>query len=444
MKKIITFVTIMLSVLVLFGCLEVEDIVEIEFVTFPKTIYVQGEEIDHFSIEVITVDGSETLTSDDERLVITGFDTATTGTKTMVITVPELDNASISFVYNVVSSLIDVNFGGGTGTELDPYQIKNPQHLSNVRLDLDAYYELANDIDLTDVQWSPIGRIEVQIIGQTMSMTVIEGFSGQLDGQGFSIINFTITEDGASDFYLQPSALFQAISDGGVVKNLTFESPNLDTGWSACALAGLLENASVDNVHVTDGYFSGRAPGGLFNRVVGNSTVSNVTVEAELVVKMIYATFGGYRTTGGITVQTQNSHPDGEDPEVIVFENVTFTGSIVHPWSDPALDATIGAQGTFAGLIIGRNQSEGDVELRNVSATGTITGNTRTSHSFFGYTYDGSGNLVAVKTSEGVQEGNYGTLTDLQKQLSGSTEYAGGELRIYDDEGTLIVTTANN
>jgi len=395
MKKIITIATIMLSVLVLFGCLEVEDIVEIEFVTFPKTIYVQGEEIDHFSIEVITVDGSETLSSDDERLVITGFDTTTTGTKTMVITVPELDNASISFVYNVVSSLIDVNFGGGTGTELDPYQIKNPQHLSNIRLDLDAYFELANDIDLTDVQWSPIGRIDVQIVGQTMSMTVIEGFSGQLDGNDFSIINFTITEDGPSDFYLQPSALFQAISDGGVVKNLTFESPNLDTAWSASAVTGLLENGTIENVHVTDGYFAGRAPSGIANRVVAGSTIKDVTVDAEIVVKLVYATFGGYRTSGGITVQAQPW-----EGQTILLENVEFTGTITHLFSDPAVALEdLGSQGLIAGLLVGRVQGSNDGELRlvNVDGTGTITGNTDGSHGFYGFAYDAAGTALLVE-----------------------------------------------
>jgi hypothetical protein len=441
MKKLFTLVMLFVVGLLVIGCIEVEDITELEFVSFPKTIYAVGEEIDHFSIEVFMNDGSsEVLSSDDSRLTITGFDTSAVGQKTMTITVNDLEGASINFIYTVVNSLIDVNFGGGSGVEGDPYLIKNPQHLSNIRLALDAEFELANDIDLTGVQWSPIGRIDVQIIGQSMSMTVIEGFSGTLDGKGHSIINFTISEEGASDIYLQPSALFQAINDDGTVKNLTFESPNLDTGWSASALTGLLEDAHIENVHVTDGYFSGRAPSGLINRVVGNSTVTNVTVDAEIVGKLVYATFGGYRTMGGITVQSQNS-----TGETILFDDVHFTGTIVHLWPDAETEAEVGEQGTFAGLLVGRNQSYGLLKFNDCSVSGTITGNQKASSGFYGYTYDASGNVSDTMSSiqNHTSKGDLSGLAADYIMFAGSTEYEDGTMEIWE-EGLKLYDIVNN
>ena len=40
-------------------------------------------------------------------------------------------------------------FGGGTGISGDPYKIEDAADLDAVRNNLSAYYELANDIDLT-------------------------------------------------------------------------------------------------------------------------------------------------------------------------------------------------------------------------------------------------------------------------------------------------------
>ncbi len=383
MKKIVSIIALFLFSFLLYGCLEVEDVVSIEFLTLPRTTYLVGESLDTYEISV-SQEGEEDmiLSSNDERIVITGFNTDTVGTRTMTVTVTGFEGASVNFVYSVVESFDDLLFGGGDGSEADPYQIFNAQHLSNIRLALDKNFILMDDIDLLDVQWNPIGLISVIISGHTMTITVIQGFSGILDGNDHSIDNFTVTTTGSTDAVLQPSALFQAI-EGGSVFDLTFNSPNLDVAWSASALAGIIVDSTITNVHVVDGFFSGRAPGGLANRISGNSILTNVTVDAELVGKLVVASFA-YRTAGGVVVQVTPGAGN-----TVTFDNVHFTGTITTDWSDPDLPVEdLGKQGSYTGLLIGRVQSGGTMVITNSSVTGTIVGNTTSSHGFYGFAYD--------------------------------------------------------
>lgn len=43
--------------------------------------------------------------------------------------------------------------GAGSGTETDPYIITNVNELQEMNDDLDACYELANDIDASDIRY---------------------------------------------------------------------------------------------------------------------------------------------------------------------------------------------------------------------------------------------------------------------------------------------------
>jgi hypothetical protein len=457
-KKMLTVIVLVLTLIALVGCVEFQDVESVEFLSFPKTTYVVDEPIDHFTISVTAKGETQELSSDHPDVVITGFDTSTSGTRTMVITVKDLEDAQINFVYTVVNSLADLLFAGGTGIEGDPYLISTPQQLSNIRLHLDKHFKLANDIDLEDVQWSPIGTILVNIVGGTMSMTIVEGFSGHFDGDDYKIMNFTITEDGASDSILQPSALFSGISSA-VIENVTFESPDIQVAWGANALSGLIEDSQITNVHITNGYFKGRAPSGLSNRIVGDTTLTNVTVDADIVVKNVFAAFGAYRTSGGISVQVQPN-----SGTTTTFDNVHFNGTIYTEWSDPALPfSELGGQSLYAGLLVGRVQGSGTFVAINSSGTGTITGNigrdytigtgddnkVSTSQGFYGYIFDEDGNPIMdeeVETAYNIRDKNildYDVYTVAQRKLIGSFfKSANGATFIID--GQTVLTSNNN
>ena len=65
--------------------------------------------------------------------------------------------------------------GAGSGTEADPYIVTTPAQLQEINNDLDAYYQLGNDIDLTSFT-TPIGSSS-------------SPFKGTLDGNGYSMYN---------------------------------------------------------------------------------------------------------------------------------------------------------------------------------------------------------------------------------------------------------------
>ena len=72
-------------------------------------------------------------------------------------------------------------FGGGSGTETDPYLITTVtqlQDIQNSRLGQVAgtYFRLENDLDLTGVEWNPI-----------------QAFVANFDGNGKTITNLTIS-----------------------------------------------------------------------------------------------------------------------------------------------------------------------------------------------------------------------------------------------------------
>jgi len=442
MKRILSIALLVVLSFMLIGCIEIDDIISVEFNEYPKTTYVVGEKLEYFTVLVETADGTEELNSYDQRLTKVGWDTSSPGTRTLTITVDELPGASINFVYTVVNSVNDLLFDSGNGDD-EPYVITNAQQLNNIRFALDKNFILANDIDLTGIDWDPIGRIQVTILGLTMVTTVIEGFTGSLDGQEHSIINLTSNEDSVQT--LNSVALFSAISDSGEVKNLIFDSPNMNVSWSACALTELLDNATVENVHVTNGYFEGRTAAGLFGQIKGSSVIKNVTVQAEIVIKMVYASSFDYRVAGGIVSQTTISN--GNTTE---FEGVQFSGSIVHRWSNPDEDELYNAQGTRAGLIIGRNQSYGVIKFIDCTVNGTIIGNSRGydftppniySFSFYGYTYDLTGNVTSGPEAHGSLQDVWNDLTEddqYYRLFSGTSEYDAdgdlhGSIEIWED-----------
>ena len=102
-------------------------------------------------------------------------------------------------------------FGGGAGTSTNPYLISTVTHLDSVRLFPDAYFLQTSDIDLSGINWIPIGYDSDDdfLIGNRVS------FSGVYDGGGYTIQNLTIDNRG------KLIGLFYSIS--GKVKNVHIE-----------------------------------------------------------------------------------------------------------------------------------------------------------------------------------------------------------------------------
>jgi len=128
----------------------------------------------------------------------------------------------------------------GSGTEDDPYIIKTVEDLNNIRNDVTAHYKLANDIDLTGVEWQPIG------------------FQGVLDGNGHVIRNLTLE---SSNNYI---GLFSSVGKAEI-KNLGIENFNIKGSKYVGALVGYVDwYSKLTNCYVKDSTVKGsESVGGL-------------------------------------------------------------------------------------------------------------------------------------------------------------------------------------
>jgi hypothetical protein len=177
----------------------------------------------------------------------------------------------------------------GDGSEGDPFQIAYWYQLEDIADDLDAYYVLTDDIDMSNVaSWTPIG-------------TAIAPFTGQLDGDGYTISNLTSTSASGS-------ALFDVLSSA-TVKDLI-----------------------IDNAHITatNGNCS------VFANTISSSTITNVSVTNS----EITSTVNGYGFAATI-----NTNDDGVTPSVLThcsFEGAINTaGNSAMGFAGQILDSTI-------------------------------------------------------------------------------------------------------
>lgn len=109
----------------------------------------------------------------------------------------------MALIVGLVSS--SAAFAGGSGTSSDPYEISTCQQLQDMNTDLDAYYELVNDIDCSGTSsWnSQKGFDPVGI------------FDGNLDGNNYVINDLYIDRPGES-----PVGLFYQLDGGGTITNI--------------------------------------------------------------------------------------------------------------------------------------------------------------------------------------------------------------------------------
>ena len=127
-------------------------------------------------------------------------------------------------------------YGGGSGTELDPFLISSPLHLREMYLcpdDYGAHFRLTGDLDMTGLEFdrAPIGRC-------TGGSTTYYGtpFTGVFDGGDHTIRNLTVNTNGIGNCYL---GLFGKIASGGEVHRLLLDNVSVRGGTESSYLGGL-------------------------------------------------------------------------------------------------------------------------------------------------------------------------------------------------------------
>ena len=226
-------------------------------------------------------------------------------------------------------------------------------------------YILMNDIDLSSYSnWNPIGEVD--------SNGIKQGFTGVLDGNGYTISNLTINRPGEVGV-----GLFCMIGDfsgavDGEVKNLGLENVNITSDGSSGGLAGGA-HGDISNCYVTGKIAStvGQTTGGLVAAAM-SCNISNSYTDCDV---SGYAYVGGMVGMGqGVSISGCYSLGDTE-ADFYVGGLVGYAMSLTITNSYSSGDVTefgvSGVSSCAAGGLVG----SGEVNISNSYSTSKVVSN---------------------------------------------------------------------
>lgn len=146
------------------------------------------------------------------------------------------------------------NFGGGDGTELNPYLVEDAYDMTAINNDQSVHYKQVADIDLQGLEWHPFSY-----------------FTGVFDGDNYVISNLFI--DMPEENYI---ALF-GYTENATVKNIKIQNANVTGSYYVGMLIGMATDCTIDNCRV-EGIVNSLygCVGGLAGLIIGSgSEVTN-------------------------------------------------------------------------------------------------------------------------------------------------------------------------
>lgn len=220
-------------------------------------------------------------------------------------------------------------YASGSGTEADPWHIRNAQQLSNIREHLDGHYVLDRDIDLSGVvSWKPIGAYQMSLSSMGKEDDdASTSFTGSLDGNGHTIRNLSI-----NDTELIGGGLFGFVKEGGAIRDLTLENCNIRGLAFAGCLAGMVDGDSLlENITLKgDNNVSGVMYLGGVTGAAEDSLLKNVTAQANITMRGIpvFSQAAGIVCGGAEGSNFEDCHAVGGTIRVYGSESSGAVGSV--------------------------------------------------------------------------------------------------------------------
>ncbi|SDA89173.1 The GLUG motif-containing protein, partial [Algoriphagus alkaliphilus] len=182
-----------------------------------------------------------------------------------------------SFTIEAPASL----YAGGSGTELDPYQISDWRHLHNVRQNLSSYFILLNDLDQNSTGYATyassaanenLGWLPIGTYGNTTN-----AFSGNFDGRVKTIRGLKIKR-----LNLSGVGLF-GIANGATISNVGLEEVMVEGKATVGSLVGFMATEGIIDNCYAKGYVKSEedTSGGLAGSVYG--TVVNCFASVNVI-----------------------------------------------------------------------------------------------------------------------------------------------------------------
>jgi hypothetical protein len=166
---------------------------------------------------------------------------------------------------------LTAQFGGGSGTQIDPYQVSSPGQLNNIRDYLNYHFIQTADIDMNvapynaGLGWNPIGLCSGPNYGANVP------FMGSYNGNGFTISNF-YTNWGSYSYI----ALFR-YTWNATLSNIRMTNCRVySSGTSVAALISEAYGTTIDNCYVSGTVQGGDTTGGMVSDAV-NCIITNCT-----------------------------------------------------------------------------------------------------------------------------------------------------------------------
>ena len=269
-------------------------------------------------------------------------------------------------VSDVWDGTIANGFGGGTGTSADPYLIYTGAQLAYLASTTNngttysgKYFKLMNNIDLNNIEWTPIGKGSA-VAWDYEDYTGSYQFSGSFNGNGHIVSNLKQTNT-----YYGRTGLF-GITNGATVSNLGVEDAYIDVSNSSykyavsSVLISVAYNTTVNNCYTTgsiDAYHNyadcASAVGGIIGTAEG-STISNSYSKVTLKQENASGSYNAY--VGGIVGVVHGS---------TTISKCYYNGNI---------NVYVRGQSAYAAGIVGiRGSKSGSVYISNCFAVCNIT-----------------------------------------------------------------------
>ena len=228
------------------------------------------------------------------------------------------------------------NFGGGDGTELNPYLVEDALDLDAVRNNLSVHYKQVATIDLSGWgNWQPIGKRSGH-----HSTADREIFSGSYDGDNFEIHNL--------------SSLYDTSGNG------TGSGPGIGYTAYDIGLFGHANTASFKNIHLINVQTRGSQNVGGLMGWDQNSSFENCSSEGSVLASV---------NVGGLIGNASNSNINS------TIKNCFSAGTVSNPHSNANYHG--GFIGTGYGIFI--SDCYASTAVAGVYTAGGLTGELRES-----------------------------------------------------------------
>ena len=311
----------------------------------------------------------------NEAGVVTGI---SAGTTTIRATTTDDSGMTATKSVSVIPSLPMT----GSGTSADPYIIRTPPHLDQVRDNLAAHYKLGNNVDLSGylayggigyVKWNTDGWLP---LGMVLYYTDNQ-FTGSFDGAGYKITGLWMSRYNYAGLFYRVSGMVKNLGVEIAAKGIAVLSYQNDGITYIGGIATSVYDGSITNCYVTGGAISGAKVSSGVAADIYDGSISNCysicSVSGSMSAGGVVGNISGSSiitnsySTGAISCR-------GGDAGGVV--GVVYRGSITNCYSTGVVSssASYGIGGISGGVVgnLYRNSS-----INNCYSTGAVNGVSR-------------------------------------------------------------------